>query len=591
MIFKPKELIDGRFTVVFPIKKGATAETYRVKDTDGKRYFLKVIDTSLLVGDAIDADGTPKEITVLRSISHPGVPRFVTDGAVKAGGRTYRYFVTEFLSSETLADRLSRSQTLSVFDAKNAVMAVLEALDYLHSLPEPVIHNEVTALNTLVDLSTDDLSQCRLIDFGSARLASDCSKLDIEGLNWFCLAPECFDGVPGVQSDVYAAGALLYQLVFGMLPWFCDLSTIDPDKRMPYLLRQKRTKLLMPQVDKFELDERLLNVMRKALSADMDERFQSAREMLEAMRGQAPITFSDQPEATADDRRDAFSARKGGGFSEVAGMEPLKQMLNDSVLNVLRNREKALKYRLQIPNGILFYGPPGCGKSFLAEKFAEEAGYNFKMIKASDLASIYIHGSQQMIGKLFDEARQNAPSILCFDEFDALVPQRGEQGKELQSGEVNEFLSQLNNCGQAGVFVIASTNRPDMIDPAILRRGRIDKIVYIPVPDAEGRAAMFEMHLKGRPYDSNIDYARLASLTDRYVASDIAFIVNEAAAKAAFSDLKISQQMLEDAIAANPPSLSAGAIAQYEKMRQKMEGLVETRRHVGFNIKKDEQQP
>lgn len=583
MIFKPKEIIDNRFAVVFPIKKGAYAETYRVKDTDGKRYFLKLIDPALVDPEGLEDDGTPTEINILRNLDTPHVPHFVADGIVKTGARRMHYLVTEFLSSETLADRLSRSQTLSVYDAKQAVLAVLQALKYLHSLPEPIVHNEVTALNTLVDLSTDDLSRCRLIDFGAARRESDAARLNIEGLNWFYLAPECFDGVPGVQSDIYAVGALLYQLVFGMLPWFCDLSTIDPEKRMPYLLRQKQTQLLIPQIEKFELDERLLNVMRKALAADVDARFKSADEMMDAIKGKAPITFTDQPEATADDRRDAFSAsRSGNGFADVAGMDDLKRLLNDSVLNVLRNREKAEKYRLQIPNGVLFYGPPGCGKSFLAEKFAEEAGYNFKMVKASDLASIYIHGSQQMIGKLFDEARHNPPTILCFDEFDALVPSRGDHGKEMQSGEVNEFLTQLNNCGKSGVFVIASTNRPDMIDPAILRRGRIDKVVYVPMPDAPGRAAMFELHLKGRPYDSNIDYARLAELTDRYVASDIAYIVNEAAAKAAFSDAKISQQMLEDAIISNAPSLSPGTIAQYEKMREKMEGLVEQRRRVGF---------
>jgi len=583
MIYKPKEDIDGRFKVVFPIKRGAKAETYRVKDTDGTRYFLKLIDTSLLDDEAVDAEGKPKEISILQEINSPHVPRFICDGQVMAQGRKFHYFVTEFLSSETLADRLSRTQTLSVYDARTAVISVLEALKDLHEMPEPVIHNEVTALNTLVDLSTDDLSKCKLIDFGASRKESDASRLDIEGLNWFYLAPECFDGVPTAQSDIYAVGALLYQLVFGILPWFCDLSTIEPSKRMSYLLRQKQTRLLMPQIEKFELDERLLNIMRKALAADVDMRFQSADEMLRAIRGTAPIDISDQPEATAGDRQDAFSAgRKGNGFADVAGMSKLKQMLNDSVLNILRNREKAQKYRLQIPNGILFYGPPGCGKTYLAEKFAEEAGYNFKIVKASDLASIYIHGSQQMIGKLFDEARQNAPSILCFDEFDALVPSRGDRAKELQSGEVNEFLSQLNNCGQSGVFVIASTNRPDMIDPAILRRGRIDKVVYVPLPDAESRAAMFELHLKGRPYDSNIDYKRLAEMTDRYIASDIAYIVNEAAAKAAFSDAKISQQMLEDAITANPSSLSPAVIAQHEKMREKMEGLVEQRRRVGF---------
>lgn len=131
MVFKPKELIDGRFAVVFPIKKGATAETYRVKDTDGTRYFLKLIDPMQLDDCAVEADGTPREIVLLRGIDNPGVPRFVTDGKVTVSGHEYRYFVTQFLSSETLADRLSRSQTLSVYDARCAVTALLKVLDYL----------------------------------------------------------------------------------------------------------------------------------------------------------------------------------------------------------------------------------------------------------------------------------------------------------------------------------------------------------------------------------------------------------------------------------------------------------------------------
>lgn len=584
MKFKSKDVVLDRYTVLFPIKEGSYAESYRVKDADGKRYFMKLIDHSRLQPHQYDDYGRIREVEIVKDLSHPCLPMMIDSGEVTIDGKEYSYMVNKYVPSETLADRLMRAQTLKVFEIKEIARGLLSALKALHEAPNPIIHNEVTALNVLMDLSVDDPSRICLIDFGYARHTDEAYEQSIEGLNWFYLAPERFEGASTVQSDLYSVGALLYQLTFGILPWFCDLSTIAPERRKQYLLTQKSTQLLMPQIDKYELDERFLNIIRKALAADADERFQSAAEFLDAIEGRGTVIPPSQNPATAADRRDAFSADRtgGNGFEDVAGMADLKEMLRKRVLNILRDTEKARRYKLRIPNGILFYGPPGCGKSFMAEKFAEEAGYNFKLVKASDLASIYVHGSQEKIGKLFEDARTNAPTILCFDEFDALVPARGKQGAEHQSGEVNEFLTQLNNCGETGVFVIASTNRPDMIDQAILRRGRIDQVIYIPVPDAESRAAMFELHLKGRPFDSSIDYEKLAGLTENYVASDIAYVVNEAAARAAFADAKITSEHLEEVISENRPSLSPSALAEYEKLREKMEGVVEQRRRIGF---------
>ena len=130
------------------------------------------------------------------------------------------------------------------------------------------------------------------------------------------------------------------------------------------------------------------------------------------------------------------------------------------------------------------------------------------------------------------EARKNAPMILNFDEFDALVPDRGRTDSVHVSGEVNEFLSLMNSCGKDRVFVIASSNRPDLIDPAVRRKGRLDQLIYIPVPDAAAREGMFRVQMKGRPQEEGIDFSRLASLTENYVSADIAFIVNDAAEKA-----------------------------------------------------------
>ena len=251
---------------------------------------------------------------------------------------------------------------------------------------------------------------------------------------------------------------------------------------------------------------------------------------------------------------------------------------------MLKNPERAEKFRIQIPNGMLLYGPPGCGKSFIAEKFAEEAGWNYKFVKSSDLASIYIHGSQEMIGALFDEARKNAPMILNFDEFDALVPDRSRSDSVHRSGEVNEFLSQMNNCGKDRVFVIASSNRPDLIDPAVRRKGRLDQMIYIPVPDLEAREGIFRVQMKGRPQEEGIDFRRLASLTENYVAADIACIVNDAAERAFEDDVSITQKLLEEAIGKTAPSVSRADIKYYEDIRAKIDTSAKESSHspIGF---------
>jgi transitional endoplasmic reticulum ATPase len=168
-----------------------------------------------------------------------------------------------------------------------------------------------------------------------------------------------------------------------------------------------------------------------------------------------------------------------------------------------------------------------------------------------------VHGTQAKIAALFEKAEKNAPSIICFDEFDSFVPSRSSMAAEHRPEEINEFLSQLNNCSKRGIFVIGTTNRIDMIDPAVLRRGRMDLKVEIPAPDAQTREAIFRIHLKGRPVSDDIDYAELAAMTDNYASADIAFIVNEAAMMAALADSLIERQHLVNSIKANPSSLGS----------------------------------
>ena len=208
------------------------------------------------------------------------------------------------------------------------------------------------------------------------------------------------------------------------------------------------------------------------------------------------------------------------------------------------------------------------------------------LVKSSDLASSFVHGGQEKIGKLFKLAEENAPIVICFDEFDALVPDRSTRAAEYSSGEVNEFLTQLNNCSKRGIFVIGTTNRPDKIDPAVLRTGRMDKQVYVPLPDAEARKEMFAIHLTDRPCEESIDTARLAELTEGFIASDIAYVVNDAAMVAAYTDKLISQQLLETTIGNTHPSLRQDVLKVFDQIRQKMEGIERTNivQRIGYKV-------
>ena len=151
---------------------------------------------------------------------------------------------------------------------------------------------------------------------------------------------------------------------------------------------------------------------------------------------------------------------------------------------------------------------------------------------------------------------------------------------------MNEMLAQMDRTGEKGIFIIGATNYPNMIDPAILRAGRLDKKYYIGPPDKEAREKMFELYLKDRPYDFGIDYARLSELTNGYVSADLKLIVDDASRKALFARSKITQKLLEDTIANTKPSISKNELRKYDRIKAMMDGdtsKVNERPHIGFN--------
>ena len=265
----------------------------------------------------------------------------------------------------------------------------------------------------------------------------------------------------------------------------------------------------------------------------------------------------------------------GKGLEEVAGMNSLKQLITEGFINILKHQECASAYGIK-PPALLFYGPAGCGKTFFAEKMAEEIGINFMKIVPDDIACTWIHGTQQKIGELFRKAEKNGPTLIFFDEFEAMVPHRSSnEANQHQNGEVNEFLCMLNNAADRGIYVVAATNFPERIDKAILRTGRIDEIIYIDMPDAESREALFKLELKKLPVEEDIDFMQLATLTDGYNCSDINYIIKTASRKMFNETIKdekqsykkITQKVLEETISQRPPSITERMLREYERIR------------------------
>ena len=248
------------------------------------------------------------------------------------------------------------------------------------------------------------------------------------------------------------------------------------------------------------------------------------------------------------------------GFALVAGMDKVKQEMYKNVILPILNPEKYEKFHVSIPNGILLYGPTGCGKTYLVEKLAEEINYNFFKIDHSDLASPYIHESVIKISKLFDKAKKMSPCILFLDEIEALMPERGNMSENSQykRDETNEFLIRLNNAGKDKILVIGATNNIELMDTAILRSGRFDEKIYVPAPDNEARISLFKLALKDRPVDVNIDFDQLAKETDGYSCSDIIHIVDESARFAIMNEQdKLTTDLILGIIQETPSSIRA----------------------------------
>jgi transitional endoplasmic reticulum ATPase len=577
----------GPYTIVFPIKKGAYAETYRVRDKQNKNLFLKLINIAKLTDQQVEEKSKSIiEIEVCSLLEHPNVIHAVDKGEIILDGQRFAYLVCDYIVGETVYEKVAREKHCSVYDIKQIAIGVLNGLKYLHRLNEPIIHNGISPQNVMLDMS-GETNVPVIINFGHAqKLTADNCKLYIEDLNPFFLAPEMFNGIYTTRTDLYAVGAMMYYLLYGIVPWYVDLSKVENEDRVKAILTERTNPLKVPNKQIFELEDDLLSIIAKAVDQDVDKRFQSAEEFLLALNGETVVRGSkyQKVDIIMDEDVEGRNIRKGNGFADVAGLDDLKKRLKVEVIDLIKNPEKYKKLRVKIPNGVLLYGPPGCGKTFIAEKFAEELGCNYMYVHCSDVASPYIHGGQEKIAALFKEAKEKAPTVLFLDEIDAMLADRSRQSNVSEYGEVNEFLTQLNNCADNKVIVVGATNNPKGIDVAALRSGRLDIKVYVPAPDEDERKQLLELYLKDIVCE-DVDYLELAKKTEGYVSKDICALVNKAALVTAQNNKDlIEMNVLLETIENSKndlPSVSKEILKFHEDIREEFEGHSD-RKPLGF---------
>ncbi|MFW6231292.1 MAG: ATP-binding protein, partial [Nanoarchaeota archaeon] len=226
------------------------------------------------------------------------------------------------------------------------------------------------------------------------------------------------------------------------------------------------------------------------------------------------------------------------------------------------------------PRGVLVYGPPGTGKTLMAKAVANESDANFISVKGPELLSKWVNETPQLVKKLFAKAKQVAPCIIFIDEIDAIAGNRDANRSETDMGmsAINQLLTEMDGLEELNdVVVIAATNRPDVIDPAILRAGRVDRMVLANVPDQEARKEIFKIHTRSMPLSDDISLEDLSYLTEGYVGADIELICREAAILALREDMKtakVERSHFDKALNKVKGSISKDVIEMYEKFEE-----------------------
>lgn len=602
-------------------------EVYRAYDTQRDKEFVLIVynlGCKRYESEGIARKKVPDfidEVAFLQNCSDlsVGFAKVVDCGIEKVGNIRLGWMLQQNINANSLTNEIKLQQGLCMSDVAKVMDTLFTAVDELARYTRGGGHYNITTDNILLDYDGDELKGVYLIglsDMGTSYHGS--TPFTDETQDNRFRAPETANGVFNHLTDIYALGIVMTMMISGDSGEEED--NIINSRFSVFSAMEFRKRFMKRNRDKLSAAQRL--ILEKATDVNPSGRFQTVDRFRTFVNKLAKDNISTQThvERTAtlaaggngsiiteeDEKRferldweaekkaktqNAARKKSAKGLDEVAGMSELKALFRRDFIRIVRNPKVAQAYRIKPSNCTLLYGPQGCGKTFIAEKAAQESGLKYKIVNPSELGSIYVHGSQQKIAELFAEAEKNGPMILIFDEFDAIVPKRDSDLNGNQANEVNEMLTQLNNCASRGIYVLATTNRPSLLDPAIMRKGRIDRTVYVSLPDNEARAELFRIEIEKRP-NIGIDYELLAKATENYTGSDIAFIVEESA-RLCFEEtldrqldepLPLSMTRLLDVIKNTHSSVSEIQRKEYLELKAKMEDkqAINGRKKVGF---------
>jgi transitional endoplasmic reticulum ATPase len=278
--------------------------------------------------------------------------------------------------------------------------------------------------------------------------------------------------------------------------------------------------------------------------------------------------------------REVFVEIPNVSWDQIGGLEDLKQKLIESVDWPLSHPNIFERMGITPPRGILLYGPPGCGKTLLARAVANESKANFISIKGPELLSKYVGESEKAIREVFRKAKMAAPCIIFFDEFDSIAPSRGRHTTDSGVSEkvLSQFLTELDGLEvKKDIIVIAATNRPDILDPALIRPGRIDRLLLVPAPDEKGREKILQIFTKDMPLAANIDLNKLNEKLVGYSGADVETLCREAGMIALRENMrarKITKDHFEMAIESTNPSITPETTKFYESFGKRLKSLI-----------------